>query len=366
MQSTILVSGLGLIGGSIALNLKQQNHTTVIGFDQNKESLDYALKTGMIDYSVHSFEEGVHFSDVVVLATPVSVCIDYLHIIDEMKLSQPLLVTDVSSVKKPIMEAAAMLQNNFIHFVGGHPMAGSHKHGVEAAKAHLFENAFYLLVPGKGSNDEDVQKLESLLESTRSHFVTVGEQEHDQMTGVISHFPHLIASSLVHQAKNWHRVYPFMHELAAGGFRDITRIASSHPKMWNDILLQNKDTILTLLKDWITEMNHLKDLVETDDHSKLQTYLADAKQFRDGLPIKKKGAIPSFYDVYVDIHDQPGALSEVTHLLAQSKISIVNIQILEVREGITGVLRLSFQTEEDQKRSKLVLERNGYETTIQY
>ncbi|MFC0523159.1 prephenate dehydrogenase [Pontibacillus salicampi] len=364
MKKTILVTGLGLIGGSVALSLMKNNHVQVLGFDQNEHSMEFAVQNGIIHEKVQSFQEGASQADVIVLATPVSVCIQLLNELDQMELPSSVLVTDVSSVKKPIMEAANHLSNPHIRFVGGHPMAGSHKHGVEAARAHLFENAFYLLVPGRLSREQDVALLKELLEYTYSYMVTVNEEEHDKMMGVISHFPHLIASSLVHQARNWHNTYPFMHELAAGGFRDVTRIASSHPSMWNDILLQNKETVVPLLTDWIDEMQHLKELLEAEDDVALHTYLNDAKQFRDGLPIKKKGAIPSFYDVYVDIQDQPGAISEVTHILAQSSISIVNIEILEIREGITGALRLSFQTERDQKRTQLVLSRNGYETTI--
>ncbi|WP_345239061.1 prephenate dehydrogenase [Pontibacillus salipaludis] len=364
-QTTIFVVGLGLIGGSIALNLQNNTNVTIIGFDGNDRAIDYSLENNIIDQRANSFEDGVLQADIVFLATPTSITRSYIHKLDDMELNKEVLVTDVCSVKKPVMDMAQSLTNQQIVFVGGHPMAGSHKNGIEAAKAHLFENAYYLFIPGINANEKHISMLEQLLHSTRSYFVTVDVEAHDQMTGVISHFPHLIASALVHQARSWHSTHPFLHELAAGGFRDITRIASSHPKMWNDIFFQNRETMISLLTDWIHEMNHLKSLVETLEHDELHTYLEQAKQYRDGLPVKQKGAIPSFYDVYVDIHDQPGALSEVTHIVAQETISIVNIQILEIREGITGALRLSFQTEKDQKRAKILLQSNGYEVTIE-
>ncbi|MCD5322986.1 MULTISPECIES: prephenate dehydrogenase [Pontibacillus] len=364
-HTTIFVVGLGLIGGSIALNLQNNKHSTVIGFDGNAKTLDYAMQNQIIDQQVTSFEEGVSLADIVFLATPTSITRSYIQQLEQMKLKKELIVTDVCSVKKPVMETAESLTNQKVVFVGGHPMAGSHKNGIEAAKAHLFENAYYLFIPGTHACEEHVSKLEKLLSSTRSYFVTVDVEAHDQMTGVISHFPHLIASALVHQARSWHDTHPFLHELAAGGFRDITRIASSHPKMWNDIFFQNRETMISLLSDWIHEMDHLKSLVETLEHDELHTYLEQAKQYRDGLPVKQKGAIPSFYDLYVDIHDQPGALSEVTHIVAQETISIVNIQILEIREGISGALRLSFQTAKDQKHAQMLLQSNGYEVTIE-
>ncbi|QSS98459.1 prephenate dehydrogenase [Pontibacillus sp. ALD_SL1] len=364
-KTSIFVVGLGLIGGSIALNLQNNSNVTIIGFDGNDKAIDYSLQNNIINQRANSFEDGVLQADIVFLATPTSITRSYIQKLDDMELNKEVLVTDVCSVKKPVMDTAQSLTNQQIVFVGGHPMAGSHKNGIEAAKAHLFENAYYLFIPGIHAKGKHISMLEQLLSSTRSYFVTVDVEAHDQMTGVISHFPHLIASALVHQARSWHSTHPFLHELAAGGFRDITRIASSHPKMWNDIFFQNRETMISLLTDWIHEMNHLKSLVETLEHDELHTYLEQAKQYRDGLPVKQKGAIPSFYDVYVDIHDQPGALSEVTHIVAQETISIVNIQILEIREGITGALRLSFQTERDQKHAKTLLQSNGYEVTIE-
>ncbi|KGX87958.1 prephenate dehydrogenase [Pontibacillus litoralis JSM 072002] len=365
MNTTILVSGLGLIGGSIALNLMKHPNVHVIGYDQNQDTRNYAYHNRFIHQAVDSFNKGVQLADIVMLAMPVQGCIQAIQEMNEMQLDRAKLVTDVASVKKPILDAAAQWTNEQLRFVGGHPMAGSHKQGIIAAKAHLFENAYYLFVPGIRSTEQDVSQLQHLLRETKSHYVTVDKREHDQMTGVISHFPHLIASSLVHQAKKWQRVYPFTHELAAGGFRDITRIASSHPKMWNDILIQNKESIIPLLNDWIQEMNELKQFVEGNNHEQLHQYLKEAKVFRDDLPTKNKGAIPAFYDVFVDIKDQPGALSEVTHILAMANISIVNIRILEVREGITGALRLSFQTEADKNQCQYVLKRSGYDVMIQ-
>ncbi|KGX92157.1 prephenate dehydrogenase [Pontibacillus halophilus JSM 076056 = DSM 19796] len=360
---TVLVVGLGLIGGSLSMNLRKEAH--VVGWDENPASLQYALEHNVIDVAAESFEQGVHEADVVLFGTPIPITIQYLQIIDDMVLTKRTLITDVGSVKKPIMEVAEQLTNPQLAFVGGHPMAGSHKNGVKAAKAHLFENAFYLLVTNEKCTHDDLVQLKQLLSHTKSRFVEVDELAHDHMTGVISHFPHLIASSLVHQARNWQETYPFMHELAAGGFRDITRIASSHPTMWKDILFQNKDTILALLQDWIDEMGMVKGMLEAEQRSTLEQYLDDARNYRDGLPVEKRGALPSFYDVFVDIEDQPGAISHVTSVLASRELSVVNIEILEIREGITGVLRLSFQKQVDQTSAKSLLEENGYEATIQ-
>src|SRR5699024_10149932 len=136
--------------------------------------------------------------------------------------------------------------------------------------------------------------------------------EHDEMTGVISHFPHLIASSLVHQAKKWQDKHAYLPELAAGGFRDITRIASSNPEMWQDIFYHNREKISQLLKEWINEMVSVKEILDVKSWDEMISYLKEAKEYRDGLGrAKTRGAIPSYYDLYVDIEDEPGALAAV-------------------------------------------------------
>ncbi|GAE34566.1 prephenate dehydrogenase [Halalkalibacter akibai JCM 9157] len=134
--------------------------------------------------------------------------------------------------------------------------------------------------------------------------------------------------------------------------------------MWRDILLHNKESLLQLLDSWTTEMGYVKTLIEAEHAEQIFTYFQDAKAFRDGLPVRKKGAIPSFYDLFVDVPDHPGVISDVTGILAQHQISLTNIRILETREDIMGVLRLSFRSEEDRERAQIHLRQEMYETYI--
>ncbi|WP_053219403.1 prephenate dehydrogenase [Virgibacillus senegalensis] len=365
MKKTVLIAGLGLIGGSIALTIKQTGKHHMIGYDINPAVLEYCLMNEIIDEGMSDFRKAVVKADFAILAAPVSKTVDLIQQLDTIDLDKTLIVSDVSSVKQPIMKAAQSLESPNIQFIGGHPMAGSHKKGIEAAKVHLFENAIYVLSPMYNCTDESIEELKGLLQGTKSNFITLDPVEHDEMTSVISHFPHLIASSLVHQAKNWQETHPYIPKLAAGGFRDITRIASSNPDMWQDIFFHNRKGMAGLLEDWISEMSSLKDLLVNGDRETMYHYLEQAKIYRDGLAPKKKGAIPAFYDLYVDIHDQPGALLKVVELLAANQISINNIEILEIREGITGVLRLSFPDKKSQQDSEQILSGKGYETTIQ-
>ncbi|MBM7552470.1 prephenate dehydrogenase [Thalassobacillus pellis] len=364
MKESVMIVGLGLIGGSLALGLSKQKKYHIIGCDSDISSKELAKEQGAISEST-DFESGVKQADYLILATPIPITIDYLKKLDKLKLTKKLIVTDVSSVKEKVMETADSITNPHVSFVGGHPMAGSHKQGFTAAKSHLFENAIYVLTPSRNASDRDVEYIKKILISTKARFLTFNREEHDEMTAVVSHFPHLIASSLVHQARHWQETHPYLEDLAAGGFRDITRIASSNPVLWKDIFFQNRSILLSMIDDWVKEMEEVKQLLSSENHEATQEYLSTAKQYRDGLPVKKRGAIPSFYDIYVDITDQPGALLHVMGHLAEREISIKNIEILEVREGITGVLRISFQSSREQKASKLILEAENYEVTIQ-
>ncbi len=156
--------------------------------------------------------------------------------------------------KGTVVEAAKHLLERGVTFIGGHPMAGSHKSGAAAAKPLLFENAFYLLTPSENCKSEAVEQLKEWLKGTRANFLIVSPHTHDLLTGVISHFPHIVAAGLVKQAEKYNQENELVSRLAAGGFRDITRIASSSPEMWRDILLHNRDILLHLMDDWLKEM----------------------------------------------------------------------------------------------------------------
>lgn len=188
------------------------------------------------------------------LAVPVVQTEQLLRELAHLPLRSHVIITDVGSTKERIVEQALPLLEKGVAFIGGHPMAGSHKSGVAAARAHLFENAFYILTPTEHVKEEDVIRLKQWLKGTKAHFVTLTPREHDRIAGVISHFPHIIAASLVHQAQQYEREDELVSRLAAGGFRDITRIASSNPEMWRDIFIHNKEELLQLFDRWIEEM----------------------------------------------------------------------------------------------------------------
>lgn len=360
----VLLIGVGLIGGSVALAIKKEHQVHITGFDIKQENLQLAKKMNIIDDFVVSIDEPAMQADLIILACPVEKAERMLDHIATLPLKDNVIITDVCSTKTRLIEKAKALFSGNHLFIGGHPMAGSHKVGPGSAKAHLFENAFYVLTPLELNEQKGIDQLKEWFKGMNANFIIMDAEQHDYVTGVVSHFPHIIAASLVNQVHIHSEQNPHVTALAAGGFRDITRIASSSPEMWRDIVIHNKEQLLSLLDYWEEEMDRVRKLVNESDSDAVYDYFSEAKNFRDSMPIRATGAIRSFYDLYVDVLDKPGVISDITVKLAQANISITNIRIIEAREDVYGVLRISFQTYEDLENAKELLEENGYDTYI--
>jgi prephenate dehydrogenase len=363
-RRNVFMIGLGLIGGSIALSIKKEHHVMITGYDINGEQLELAKSLRVIDSSVSEIKDGAKEADLIVIAAPV---LKTEEIIDELlkcDLKEHTIVTDVGSTKAEIVDKADEFQQKGISFIGGHPLAGSHKSGVGAANVRLFENAFYVLATTKNTEPGTVRELRNWLAGTNAKFLEMPAHVHDRVVGAISHFPHIVAAGLVHQLSRMEQEHADISALAAGGFRDITRIASSNPTMWHDILLHNKDVLLHLLQDWQVEMDSVRKMLENGDSADIYEFFRSAKMYRDNMPQRKKGAIPAFYDLYVDVPDYPGMIAKVTNILAVTGISITNIQIMEIREDIMGVLRISFRSEDDRDEARYTLKGQNYKTYV--
>lgn len=359
MNQVVSIIGTGLIGGSLALNIKKHFKSNILikAYDVNESQLKLASSLGVIDQPADNLDEAICDADFVFLCTPVETLGELLEpVMLSPCLKEGAIVSDVGSTKVKIVERATQLSvYSKGKFIGGHPMAGSHKSGVEAATDLLFENAYYVLTPSEQCTPNDVDKLKGILKATRAKLVEMTPEEHDKVVGVISHFPHVIASALVRHMHHYQAESDWYTLLAAGGFKDITRIASSNPKVWRDIILSNSEFIVDQMKEWQRLMNDVLSIIQSRDKEKIELFFRQAKEIRDGLPETRRGAIPSFFDLYVDIPDHPGVLGQVTTLLGIHKISITNIAILETREDIMGVLRLTFRHEKDMVKAEKVL-----------
>lgn len=356
--------GIGLIGGSLSLCLKNKykDSVRIKAFDENYAQVQLAQQLGVIDQGYEDLEEAIEEADFIFMCTPVqSLCPLLRKVMLSSRLKKGAIITDVGSTKQNVVRVATELMDSSEgFFIGGHPMAGSHKSGVDSATERLFENAYYVLTPAANVGQEQLEQLQQLLAATKAQLMEMDAATHDQIVGAISHFPHLIASSLVEHVHQYNEQNEWYLRLAAGGFRDITRIASAHPRMWRDITLSNQQYLVQQLQDWQQRMEQVLELVAKGDPEEIEHFFAHAKEVRDGLNDSGKGAIPAFYDLNVDVPDHPGVIGQITTLLGENLISIINIAILETREDIMGALRLTFRNEEDLQRASKLIHKLGF------
>ncbi len=344
MSKNILIVGLGLIGSSLALCIRRQHPDyQIFGVDPNEHSWQIALDSGMVDQVSTNLEVLANQADIIFLCTPIQVCIGLIEELSSFSLKDTVLITDVGSTKSVIMAAAEQyLAPKQLNFIGGHPMAGSHKSGVDAADIHLFENAYYILTPCKVTKANAIPTLVDLLSGTGARFIQLEAQEHDQVTSQISHFPHILASSLIHQAGEYAQLHPFTNHFAAGGFRDMTRIAETEPSMWTSILMTNPEAIIDRIEEFQSRLIAVSDLLKSGNKEAIWEFFDKGRQTRKAMEIHKRAGIDSFYDLFINIPDKDDTILNVLEVLRG--ISIVNIRINEEnREDIHGVLQITFK-----------------------
>ncbi|MDO5520094.1 MAG: prephenate dehydrogenase [bacterium] len=355
--------GFGLIGGSIARALKSKNQAAkLIAYNYHigkpNASLELAKSDGVLDRIVTSFDNGFENCDIIFLCAPVLDNIKYLSQLKAI-LKPSCILTDVGSVKGNIHKAVSNLGLED-HFIGGHPMAGTEKTGYEHSMTTLLENAYYVLTPTKLTTEAALSKLISIVSLTGAIPVILDPDYHDDIVSAISHVPHIISASLVNMVKDHDDKNETMRLLAAGGFKDITRISSSSPIMWQNICLTNKDSILRFLHYYIEKLTYIQTYIEDQDHDKLLGFFEEAKSYRDQIPTKSVGLIQKVHELYLDLMDEEGAIATVATILATNHISIKNIGIIHNREFEDGVLRLELYTEEGAIKAAKCLRNYNY------
>lgn len=360
----IAIFGVGLIGGSLALCFKGKSGITVTGHAHLPELLEPMVNRGVVDMATLSVAEAALEADFIFLCVPVGQLEHYLLRLSELPLKKGCIISDVGSTKQPITSLAENIHWNGAYFIGGHPMAGSERSGITAASAVLFENAYYVLSPAIDVPEEAYRSLEQLLQFTGAQIVRVEPAMHDDIVGVISHLPHIIATSLVNQVRRHNEENGLYRILAAGGFRDITRIASSDPIVWRDILLSNRDVLLKLLQEWNEQLEHFTHLLVERDGVGIAEEFRMAGVFRSELPERRKGMIISLFDLYIDVPDTPGVIGQIATQLGDHRINLSNMQIIESREDVPGILRLSFRQEVDWEKAKKLLREQGYHVIV--
>ena len=358
--------GFGLIGGSIARALHDLlPETPVITAYQHSDtpshSLTLAVEDGVLNRITTNLSD---FSacDMIFLCAPVQKNIEYLPLLKDI-ISPNCLITDVGSVKGNIHEAVSALDME-ANFIGGHPMTGSERTGYENSSILLLENAYYILTPTAKTADSTIEEYTSLVKAIGSIPIVLDPKEHDEITAAISHVPHIIAAQLVNLIQYAGPLEHKMRLLAAGGFKDITRIASSSPEIWEHICMSNKESICSLLTRYQTALEDAKSMILANNSDELYRMFDTAGAYRDAIPAKTKGILVTAYELFVDIKDETGALALLATLLSLHGVSLKNIGIIHNREFEQGVLRVEFYDQKAVEKAKKILETNGYHIYI--
>lgn len=359
-DSTIGFIGLGLIGGSIARGLKREYpDVTIMAYMRTRSKLEQAKKDGIVDIILDGIGEELRQCSLIVLCTPVEYNAQYLSAIRPW-LKPGALITDVGSTKTDIHREVIRLGLED-RFIGGHPMAGSEKTGYENSTDHLLENAYYIITPTAVSTDSDVERLVAVANAIGSIPLVLDYREHDFITAAISHLPHVIASSLVNLVKDSDNTEETMKRLAAGGFKDITRIASASPEMWEQICMTNRENLAVILERYIASLEQILDQVKSGDKQSVYDLFETSREYRNSISEREKGSISPEYFFTVDVVDEPGSISTLSVILASKGISIKNIGINHNREHGEGVLGISFYDEESMGRAWAQLSKYHYD-----
>lgn len=360
-MSTLTCSfiGLGLIGGSIAKAIRTAiPQAKLLAYDTNESSLQLAVSEQVIDSAFSELCPELTACDYLFLCAPVAHNIRNLQLLKD-DLRPDTILTDVGSVKTEIHREIERLGLKNC-FIGGHPMAGSERFGYQNSKASLLENAYYILTPSDTVPQEKVTAYQTLVASIGAIPLILTCEEHDYVTAAISHLPHIIAASLVNLVKNSDSKEGVMKMIAAGGFKDITRIASSSPVMWQQICLSNTENIDTLLQKYIRDLQHIADEIGARKENALYDFFDSARAYRESFIDASSGPIKTEYVLTVDIADKPGAIAAIASLLAMHEVSIKNIGINHNRELAEGALRIEFYSAESAADAGGVLTKHGY------
>jgi prephenate dehydrogenase len=356
----VAVLGTGLIGGSIGLALRRlPDVEAVVAYDRDPSARAAAVRRGAADAEASSAATAVEGADLVFVATPVRAI---PQVIEEASpgLRPGQILTDVGSTKsRLVVEVEKSLVEGVI-FIGGHPMAGSEREGIEAAEATLFDGRWWILTPTPRVEPDAYRTLHGLLARLGARVIALDPEAHDDLLAVISHLPHLTATALMNLAAE--RRHAGLLALAAGGFRDVTRVAASNPDMWVDICVDNAEAIARALDELAGRLRELGEVVRGGRLSELRKRLSAAREARRSLGAKPLAGEP--VELSLPVPDRPGVLAEVTTAVGDLGINIEDLQITHAEEGGRGTLRLIVLGVDPARRAKEALARKGFEVML--
>jgi len=365
---TIAIVGVGLIGGSIAAALRRLDDAPdVVGVDVDPVALKYAIENDIIDdgslpggLGAQSWlaDGGV---DLVVLATPAHLAGEWLEVLGRQGYTGT--VTDVASTKSSVLAAARELLPNPSRFVGGHPMAGSELSGVKAARADLFDGAYWLLTPATDTDPGAYSAVHALIGSLRARVISVDAASHDEAVAIVSHVPHVAAAALVDLAAAHSGERGELMRLAAGGFKDTTRIAAGSADLWTGICLDNADALAEGLLELRDRLGGFEALVRSRDAEGMRIWLERAAVVRRSLPAQWVPATTQLSELVVPMLDRPGQVAEITAAATRAGCNIEGIDIDHQSED-TAVLVLVLTDEGDFEALVADLVGRGYDPRL--
>ena len=321
--------------------------------------LKEAYRIGAINRIPESLQDAVGDGKIVFVATPVTTISEMINTVLPFTLPGTIF-SDLGSIKESIIREVFSFLPPSHFFVAGHPMTGSEQQGILSADPFLFQNAAYIMIEYPQTPDPVLQQVVEVIRTTGADMLTLTAADHDRIVAMVSHLPHLLAAALVKTAGMDEELHPGTLNLAAGGFRDTTRIAMGSPDIWEGIVLGNRQRILQAIEGFQTELDELKDILKTADRQDLRRFLERAREVRIQIPAKNKGFLTLLYELVVTIEDRPGTIEEVIHHLAKAGLNIKDIEILRVCEGEGGTLRLALENSIAADQAIVVLEAQGF------
>jgi len=357
----ILIIGTGLMGGSLAkslTNLKNANRDFYIaGICKDRRELIKISKRNIFDYITSEFErQAIKDADLIVVCTPVAIISSIINKIAGF-VNNECIITDVGSVKESIYTGIKKKYRKL--YLGSHPMCGSEKSGIENLDETLYENAVVMLTPWSAADNQKCARLREFWSLLKCQVKIVDIKLHDLIAANISHLPHLTAAALVNTV-------PVSGDtdflaFAGGGFRDATRIAAGNPDLWTDICFLNKSNISKTIDVLIANLKRLKKIIAADRKELLNSYLKTAAEIRNTIPTRIKTMAGFSFDINIKVKDEPGALGRISVILGKNEINIKNIEVLYVREGDPGAIKIGFDAADPRDKAYRILKSLHYQ-----
>lgn len=356
--NNIAIIGLGLIGGSIAKSIKQSNPNLKISAYDYSEVLEKAIADKSVDVALTSYKDALDY-DLIFIVLPIEESVSVFNELAPL-LNEKQIISDLCSVKGVFANAWQKISSKGC-YIGAHPMAGKEKGGYESSDGLLFENSVFII--------SDYSKKYLLLNDYTNLVKTIGARVtflnpylHDKILAKVSHLPQLLSVILVNQAAVNKDGINFL-DYGAGGFRDMTRIASSDFAIWESIITANRVEILDSLAVFKDNVDGMIAMIKENDLSDISSEFNKARIAREEIPFNNKGFLSPLFDITIFLEDKPGIISKLSTILFENNINIKDLELLKIREGSGGNFKLYFETEENAKTAKLLLEQSGFKSS---